>query len=127
MSGAAASAANPMRVRVLCALNMSTLVEAFEKHDLELLRMTNGKPPTESELAAIMAATTADFEGARAEMRERAYRAEIGAFAAARLEALTATYNPGDGETMGEILPRMSEADRAEARGLLAMLPGGAL
>ena len=127
MNGPAASAANPVSVRVLCALDMGTLVRAFEDQDLELLRMSNGKPPTEAELAAIMAATTADFEAAQTEMRERAYRAENEAFAAARLETLTATYSTDDRETMAEMLPRMSESDLAEVRGLLAMLTGSAL
>lgn len=127
MNGPTASAANPASVRVLCALDMGTLVRAFEEHDLELLRMSNGKPPSAAELAAIMAATTTDFEAAQTEMRERAYRAENEAFAAARLETLTATYSTDDRETMTEILPRMSESDRAEVRGLLAMLAGGAL
>ena len=120
MNGAAASAANPMRVRELCTLNIGTLLEAFENHDTGLLRVSDGKQPSAAELAA----TTTEFEAARREMGKRAYSAENEAFAAARLEALTANYDPGSRETMHDLLPRMSESARAEARGLRARLAG---
>lgn len=117
---------NPEVIKTLCSVDMPSMTEAINAGDLTRIRMVDGERPSEAQMKHILAADLAAWDAASEEMRSRMIRAENSAFAADRLKSIMVDkYGQQPGETVGDVCPRMSEADRREVAGLVAVMQDG--
>lgn len=85
-----------------------------ETKDAEVVRRWDGTPATADELAALAAATVDDYRAVAELHRLALEQSEYELTRKLRIAELTQKYATHGGDTLGNIVPRMTPADRAE-------------
>lgn len=113
---------NPSAVDVLMHLDMASLIASIKAKDWGLLRLNDGSEPSPKELHAVMYSTRADFDAARSLHLHAVEHAEAMERHTQRAYALFTKYVRAKSDTVADVLPRMSEPDRAEFMSLAWVL-----
>lgn len=98
---------------ILARADLATVIAAITSKDPNLIHMSNGDPATPGEQAAVMSSTKADWEAATRIIDERIALHRRREDGATRAADVLQRYARRDGEPSGDIVPRMTPADRA--------------
>lgn len=112
----------PEIVKLLIALEPSTISEAAQSGDYTLLRYKNGEPVSDWDRALFPRTTADDLDAASRELAARSERAMKAAEATTLIMYMLKRYDMQPGEVTGHVFPRMSPEDQAEFRRLAQVM-----
>jgi hypothetical protein len=115
---------NQLAVDALLQADSESVLEAHRSGDKSKVVMADGSEPNPFVLNLVMGAGVAELEAARDVTHERLKAAELKVAASHRIAAIFDKYAE-HGRTVGEVVPHMTEEDRAEFYDSMAIVFGG--